>query len=376
MRRLRSVSFVVLAAVLVSCGDKVKVSGRFAGAADQNVYLEVVSPTLKAVVDSTRSDSRGGFSLRAELPDGQPAIYNLVCKEQTIPLLLSPRERVTVNSIYGIGMNYTVKGSPGSDKLRELGLIFFNGQSSLDSLRSLYASKDHQAQRKDLALEFSRTYYRIKREQIRFIVDNCHSLAAIYALYQRLPNDNNLVDGTNDVIYYSMVADSVATACPDSPYLAALRKQIESSATDSLSLAQKVKTVGHPDISLPDMYGKVRPLSALGGKVVLLLFWSVTGDAPLLNAEMKELYAKYSGKGFDIYQVCVDTRKAPWVDAVQREKLPWTNVCDLKGAQSPAVKVYNITTAPASYVIDRDGDIVGRDLFGAQLEKKLKELIK
>jgi|GEM_PF-30901 len=413
-------AFALLAVLLVSCGDKVKVKGCFAGAPGQSVYLGLFSPSLRAaVVDSTLSDSRGRFTFRVELPGGQPAIYTVACKEQSIPLLLAPGERVGVSSIYGIGMNYTVKGSAGSSKLRELGLVFFNGLSSLDSLRNLYASEEYDAQRKTLAQEYTRTYYRIKREQLSFIVDNLDSPAAIYALYQRLPNDNSLC-GANDIIYYRMVADSGDKYFPASPYLAELKRELgeaeasgqgvqgqvataqgafgQAGATQGTAgaagqtapaptvaasgsavadaLAGKVRTVGHPEITMPDMYGKVHALSELDGKVVLLLFWSaITVDSPMLNAELKELYAKYSVRGFEIYDVCVDTQKSLWVDAVQRQKLPWINVCDTKGLQSQPVMVYNVDRVPTGYLIDRKGDIVGRNIFGTALEKKVAELV-
>jgi len=376
----KSILLAALAILTVSCGNRVKIKGCFAGAPDQNVSLEVVLPSKKEVVDSTLSDSRGRFLFRVALPDGQPTIYNLICKEQSIPLLVAPGERVKVSSIYGIGLNYTVSGSEESSRLRELGLIFFNGRFSLDSLRNLYASEEYDPRRQALAQEYTRTYFRIKRKHINFIVENCRSLAAVYALYQRLPNDNTLFGGgDNDLIYYRMVADSVRLTYPDSPYLQALDKEIGSSASVAQKqqiLANKIKAVAHPDITMPDMYGKMHSLSSLEGKVVLLLFWSAAyGDAPLMNAELKELYTKYSGSGFEIFQVCVDTQKAPWVDAVQRQKLPWINVCDLKGMQSQAVMVYNFDRVPTAFLIDRRGDIVARDIFGEALDKKVKELI-
>lgn len=36
-----------------------------------------------------------------------------------------------------------------------------------------------------------------------------------------------------------------------------------------------------------------------------------------MNNEMKELYKEFSGKGFDIYQVSLDSDKASWILAVQ-----------------------------------------------------------
>ena len=126
------------------------------------------------------------------------------------------------------------------------------------------------------------------------------------------------------------------------------------------------------------MFGKKQSLTALQeGKVLLLDFWSF-GDSNALfrNAELKELYAKYHDKGFEIYQVSVDTSKPAWVEVVQMQKLPWISVCDFKGASSLAVQLFGITSIPQNFLFDREGNIVARNAYGEDLKKELKKLIK
>ena len=131
-----------------------------------------------------------------------------------------------------------------------------------------------------------------------------------------------------------------------------------------------------PEIELPDMFGNNRTLSSLNGKVILLQFWSAAaGNSNAMNADLKELYAKYKDNGFEIFQVSFDRSKAVWINAVQEQKLPWISVCDLRGETSPTVGEYNVQNVPTSYLIDRDGQIVGKDLTSEKLEAEVKRLI-
>jgi peroxiredoxin len=127
---------------------------------------------------------------------------------------------------------------------------------------------------------------------------------------------------------------------------------------------------------MPDMYGNKQILSSLGGKVVLLHFWSVAmGNANAMNADLKDIYNEYKDQGFEIYQVAIDTSKALWINAVQEQKLPWISVCDLLGDASPALGAYNVTRLPANFLIDRNGNIAGKNLVGEELVAQIKKLI-
>ncbi len=374
------------AALLVSCGQpKVKLSGRFAGNDKVSVYLEMVTPAAKRVVDTVVTDAMGNFKFDISLADQQPTQFNLKVKDEFVPLMLSPGEKVYVSSVGGISKTYTVEGSPESELIRRLNSILVQGTLSLDSIANLYsAAENGSEQQKELTARYAKEYAAIKREQIRFITENAGSLAAVYALYQRLPGDETLFNGNTDFVYYRMVCDSTLVTHPTSPYVLALKKSLDEAQANAdmvRMLNQELASAeqrGYPDITLPDMYGKMQSLSQLGeGKVVLLDFWSLSSErATVYNAELKDLYAKFAGKGFEIYQVSVDTSRPAWVTAVQNQKLPWISVCDFKGGASPAVRTYNVASVPANFLIDRNGNLAGKDLAGSQLESKLGALLK
>lgn len=52
-----------------------------------------------------------------------------------------------------------------------------------------------------------------------------------------------------------------------------------------------------------------------------------------------------------------------------------TQLSDLQGWKNTASTLYDVRGIPANFLIDPQGKIVGKDLRGAALEKKLEELL-
>lgn len=372
--------FVTLTAAVVLCGcqsSKVKISGRFVGSDARSIYLEQVTPQAQTIVDSTLLDAEGGYRFLLRGVERTPSLYNVVYNGERIPLLLAGGDRVTLGSVGSVIRNYTVEGSAESALLGEFYRDFVAGAQQLDRMAVRFAHENlSEAERKQLAEEYGREYYRIRREQLRFIVENSSSLAAVYALYQRLPGDTYLFNGDSDVVYFRTVAEAVGERYPESPYLASLRAEI-ARMDAGISLASQISETSYPDLELTDIFGKKVRLSSLAGKVILLDFWSAElGNSNVFNAELKDIYGKFAGAEtpFEVYQVAIDTSKALWITAVQEQQLPWVSVSDLRGSASNALALYNVQKLPANFLIDKEGNIVAKNIYGKSLEDKLAEL--
>ena len=369
---------VVLLMALTSCqSSKVKIDGRFVGSEAKMVYLEQSTVLEQTLIDSVALNDDGSFAFRLEsVSPKNPTLYHIVYGGNRIPLLLQGGDNIRVNSAGNALRNYTVEGSEESELVHAFNHAYVEGMVSLNQIMSKLTANDlSEEERHNLAVEYTKQKNEIKRAQIRFIVENKDKIAAVYALYQRLPGDTNLFNGDSDVIYYRTVAESLEQNYPDSHYLPLLRSQI-ARMDAQISLLSQVSEANFPEISQPDMYGKVQNLSDLEGKVILLHFWSATvGNSNAFNADLKDIYAKYHDQGLEIYQVAVDTSKALWINTVQEQQLPWISVCDFQGSDSPAVGAYNVTALPTNYLIDRTGNIAGKDLSGQALEQAIKKHI-
>ncbi|MBE6205415.1 MAG: AhpC/TSA family protein [Rikenellaceae bacterium] len=377
MNKLFLAALTLLLALSSCQSSKVKISGRFVGSEAKMVYLEQSTVLEQQLIDSVALGEDGNFVLLLENSDQtNPTLYHLVYDNNRIPLLLKGGDNVTVSSAGNALRNYTVEGSEESELLHKFNASYVDGVLKLNEIMSRLTANDlADDARHDLAVEYTKLKNEIKRQQLGFIVENKDHIAAIYALYQRLPGDANLFNGDSDVIYYRTVAEALAESYPDSHYLPLLRSQI-ARMDAQISLLSQVKETSFPEITMPDMYGKEQSLSSLEGKVILLHFWSAAvGNSNAMNADLKEIYSKYHDQGFEIYQVGIDTSKALWINTVQEQQLPWISVSDLRGEASPAVGAYNVQALPANFLIDREGNIADRNLSGEKLEQAIKKHI-
>lgn len=137
--------------------------------------------------------------------------------------------------------------------------------------------------------------------------------------------------------------------------------------------------IGDPfaDFSQMDSNGKMMSLSDFKGKLILLEFWgSWCGPCRESNPDLVALYKKYKEKGFEIFGVAADTRKDWWLEAIRKDGLTWTNVCDLRGDKNRAALMYGVSGYPTNYLIDRNGIIIHKNLRGKELEDKLEQLLR
>ena len=133
-----------------------------------------------------------------------------------------------------------------------------------------------------------------------------------------------------------------------------------------------------PDFTLPDREGNPVTLSALRGSVVMVDFWaSWCKPCRASMPGLKELYAKYHDKGFEILGVSIDSDAEAWKKAVSEDETPWIHVQDAsqgKGQSTQAASLYGVRAVPTFFLIDREGRIIGKpdhDALAAELAARL-----
>ena len=131
------------------------------------------------------------------------------------------------------------------------------------------------------------------------------------------------------------------------------------------------------DFTLPDVDGNLVSLSSFRGKYVLVDFWAAwCPDCRKENPNIVSAWEKYKNKNFTILGVSLDRNREQWLAAIEKDKLPWTQVSDLKYWSSDAAVLYCIRWIPMSFLIDPEGKIVAIGLEGEELHNKLEELLK
>ena len=130
-----------------------------------------------------------------------------------------------------------------------------------------------------------------------------------------------------------------------------------------------------PNISSATPEGGTLALEELRGKVVMIDFWaSWCRPCRAENPNVVKAYNKYSSAGFEILGVSLDKDKNKWLQAIAADGLTWKHISDLGGWGSQPAAAYGVNSIPATFLLDRDGKIIAKNLRGPALENKLAEI--
>ena len=136
----------------------------------------------------------------------------------------------------------------------------------------------------------------------------------------------------------------------------------------ALAFAMGSMAAPAPAFTLPTAAGANVSLSDHQGKIVYVDFWaSWCGPCRLENRSYAELYRRYRAAGFEILAVSVDQDARGWKAAMAKDGAAWRHLSDLSGWNSPLAARYGVTALPASFLLDRDGKIIAKDLRGKPL---------
>ncbi len=371
------VIFALAAVIVSSCsnGPQAVISAVIDGAADSCVVLRKLNYNKFAIVDTIKTDASGAFKYKVALTGNEPYFYYIFSGDRQIAaLILKDGDKVSLKASTLGG--YSVEGSEESSLFLELNNMFGKASGTISTLAKEGVNardKSEESVLKEINKKLSRTYVEYRREATRFIMNHPFSITSAVALFQKFNDNLAVFDEPSDVVLFKRVCDSLSVVYPKSEYIASLNDEISrrASVTDINNRLAELQSVSFPDIALPDIDGKIRPLSELNGKVIVLSFWSTAQDEhKMFNKELETLYGKYREKGFEIYQVSLDIDKPSWAATIRSQNLPWISVNDGLGIESPSVKTYNIPKVPSMFVINRAGDIIDKDLFDTEkLEK-------
>lgn len=159
------------------------------------------------------------------------------------------------------------------------------------------------------------------------------------------------------------------TSLARSKYVVNLKERIK-----TLTAVQPGKTA--PDFSMNDTAGRPVSLASFRGKVVLVDFWaSWCGPCRHENPNVVAAYKKFNSKGFDVLGVSLDGEKEPWIEAIRKDGLTWTQVSDLQRWNNKASNLYGVMSIPANFLLDKEGKIIASGLQGEELQAKIAEAL-
>jgi peroxiredoxin len=208
----------------------------------------------------------------------------------------------------------------------------------------------------------------LERDSLKYVYirQNPGSYFSLVALKELAGGNVNNIDVPKIEPLFKSLSDSLRGSKPGLDFAATIERARGSIGTIA------------PDFTEDDVNGHPVKLSDFRGKYVLLDFWaSWCGPCRAENPNVLRAYNAYKDKNFTVLGVSLDRpgKKDDWLAAINKDGLPWTQVSDLKFWNNAAAKLYSITSIPQNFLIDPKGKIVGWNLHGDELEKKLQELL-
>ena len=349
------------------------ISGELKFAEGKMLYLEEIYAQEFRLIDTIRVNNKGEFEMKGSVE--QSGIFRLKIDEGHFWWLILEGFPINLNLNFRVIDRYVIIGSPASNTLN----VFLKKQRGyLKRMQLLKQSLFKEKQEQSLALspkvESAVTFNKIRSinnqlEELGFeyfaflqsYIDTCENLTSIVAA-ENLPAEQYPE-------YLRKAIKSLNKRFKNSKYVSQLSDVVES----KLKLIIGAQA---PDIIMPTPDENIITLSSLKGKTVLLDFWaSWCRPCRMENPHVVKLYEKYKRKGFTIYSVSLDQRKSSWINAIEADGLKWKNhVSDLKGWRNAAAVEYEVRGIPSTFLLDKKGRIIAKDLRGYALDRKLKEI--
>jgi len=378
-----SISTILFLLIITGCGsnDTVTITLKVKSSDKTTLTLSKIDFNKTLKLDSVKI-SAGENSKKFRIKQGEePEFYSISASNGNAIILLAQKgEKINVILDLNNAINYQVSGSDGSEKVRQVTKTFAKSKAKVDELSRRYLNAETNEEREAINREFEAERKLAKDELTKFIWENPMSKASIMALYQKYNDNLYLFDSSDDLLLIKMVATAWKALYPESGYTKGMLEDIKliENKIANAKMQQLIENAEMPipDLNIPDRYGRYISLSSLKGKVILLDFFASENTVSLLdNRELIEIYKKYKGKGFEIYQVSFDSSRETWLNYLDNTGIPWISVREEDPTTSKAAMFYNVKLLPANYLIGKDFNIIGKNLYGADLQKVLDKYL-
>lgn len=352
MRKIFAI--LAVAAMAVGCNNhRTVINGNVLGVEDGTIYL--AEPGRNgALVDSTEV-SGGKFVFNIDSPAGY---YALRTADEVLTAVFTEDGAITVSGNVA-DSSVLATGTPANEAFNQY-------NADMTSFNQRYAQAADDEQREALFEEYEAFINKA-------IEDNMSNIFGVILFIEQKGYELSAAEMTAQLNALSepMKALPVVKEALDK---AARKMRTEPKAEGSDF------TPTYINIEQPTPEGQTVSLQSVvekaGNKYVLLDFWAswcgpCMGEMPYL----KEAYAKYSKKGFEIYGVSFDRNAEAWKAAIKKQNMKWVNVSLLQSFSNPAAEEYVVESIPTNFLIDcSNGEIVAKNLRGENLLTKLAEL--
>ena len=275
---------------------------------------------------------------------------------------------ITVTSADSVKLG-TVRGSKINQEFAEYNAFLSGPKKLMEAVNNEYgaATEDKRKDpvyRQQMQARYEKASDEKEALQQKFIQAKPDSFFSLVALTE-------IAGGSMDVAKIEPVFKGLSADLRTSEAGKAFAAQIEAARATSIGAMA-------PQFTQNDVNDKPVSLSSFKGKYVLIDFWaSWCGPCRAENPNVVNAYNQYKDKNFTVLGISLDNpgKKDAWLAAIEKDQLNWTQLSDLNGWNNAVAKQYGIRSIPQNFLVDPNGKIIGRNLRGEELHRKLKDVI-
>ncbi len=131
-----------------------------------------------------------------------------------------------------------------------------------------------------------------------------------------------------------------------------------------------------PDFQEKDLDGKALSIADYKGKVLLVDFWATwCGPCVAELPNVLKAYEKHHAAGFEILGISLDQSEEKLRAFIKEKNMPWRQYFDGKGWESKLGGKYGVNSIPATYLLDKEGKIIAKNLRGEALEEAVAKAL-
>lgn len=373
MKIIKSLFLIVIPALLIACGGDVNntalISGTIQNGGGKTMYLDDINGAQSVRIGTVKINNDETFTYTGKIK--QKGFYKLgLSPSNYIVLVLDSTEHVNLEAVAdSLILNYKVSNSAENEQMNKFYNLEMGMGVKFDSLslifKNLKATDSTLKNIDSVARALDKSYMEFGRKNalaVKSIIEkNPTAFANLYGA--------NMLNPDEHMPTLDKLAQDLKKTYTNSFHVDNFVARIEASKKTAIGAPA-------PEITMLNPAGERVSLSSLKGNLVLVDFWaSWCLPCRKENPNVVKLYNKYKDKGFTVFSVSLDTDKDAWLGAIKKDGLTWTHVSDLAGWQSIAPVLYNFNSIPTTYLIDRQGKILNRNLRGDDLEKAVESFI-
>lgn len=357
---------MLLITILAACknNDEFTINGKLKN--PQNVKKILLYQENRLVDSAVLSEDN---EFKFHVASSQPDFFYIVVNDKNYLFVAKNGDELTFEADYAdpVGQ-YNIDGSEDAGKLKEYNVIANKYGKIFMDVRNEYEAKVSQnpalkdSIEKAITPRFEENMRKFSEESVKFALQNKDNLAGFYAISSLDPASYE-----EEMVKY---AEQLKGKFPGNDAVRDFIAKME---------RLKVVAVGQkaPTFEMASTDGSMVKLSDFRGKYVLLDFWaSWCGPCRQESPNLVKAYNKYKDKGFTILSVSLDDNKVSWLKAIKDDNLTWTHVSELKQWNSAVARQYQVDAIPASFLLDKQGVILKKNLRGEELEKFLNKTLK